>query len=195
MPPRKLISIVTPCFNEQDNVRDCRLAVRRLFETELAGYDHEHLFCDNASTDATADVLRELARADRRVKVILNARNVGPFRSTFNGIRNTRGAAVLLLLPADLQDPPALLPRSVRLWEQGHEVVYGIRKQRIEGPLLRLCRRLYYRLARRLADHPLPVDAGEFQLVDRRVVDVLRQCDDHYPYIRGLVASCGFRSV
>src|SRR4051812_6058204 len=111
---RVRISIVTPCYNEQDNVRECRLAVRRLFDTgALRGYDHEHLFCDNASTDRTPDLLRDLAAADPRVKVILNARNVGPFRSAFHGVRNTTGDAVLLLLAADLQDPPDLLPRFV----------------------------------------------------------------------------------
>jgi glycosyltransferase involved in cell wall biosynthesis len=192
---RKRISIVTPCFNEQDNVRECRLAVRRLFEGQLADYDHEHLFCDNASTDDTAGVLRDLAREDPRVKVILNARNVGPFRSAFHGIRNTSGDAVLLLLPADLQDPAELLVRFVQLWEQGYQVVYGVRKRREEGALMRLTRRAYYRAVSALADHPVPLDAGEFQLVDRRVIDVLRRCHDHYPYVRGLVASCGFRSV
>jgi polyisoprenyl-phosphate glycosyltransferase len=192
---RKRISIVTPCFNEQDNVRECRLAVRQVFDNELAGYDHEHLFCDNASTDRTAEVLRELAHEDRRVKVILNARNFGPFRSAFHGARNASGDAVLLLLAADLQDPPELVPRFVGLWEQGYEVVYGVRKRREEGAPLRLLRGAYYRLVSALAEHPIPLDAGEFQLVDRRVMDVLRQCDDQYPYVRGLVASCGFRSV
>jgi glycosyltransferase involved in cell wall biosynthesis len=192
---RKRISIVTPCFNEQDNVRECRLAVRRVFESVLAGYDHEHLFCDNASTDRTADVLRKLAAEDRRVKVILNARNVGPFRSAFHGVLQTSGDAVLLMLAADLQDPPELLPRFVELWEQGHEVVHGVRKRREEGVLLRLVRRAYYRAVHALADYSIPCDAGEFQLVDRRVVEALRGCDDHYPYLRGMVASCGFRSV
>lgn len=192
---RLRISIVTPCYNEQDNVRECRLAVRRLFDGPLAGYDHEHLFCDNASTDRTPEILRELADADRRVKVILNARNVGPFRSAFHGVRNTSGDAVLLMLAADLQDPPELLPRFVDLWERGHEVVYGVRERREEPALMRLVRGAYYRLVSALADHPIPVDAGEFQLVDRRVVEALRGCDDQYPYVRGLVASCGFRSV
>lgn len=192
---RRRISIVTPCFNEQDNVRECRTAVRRIFDEHLPDYDHEHLFCDNASTDRTSHVLRQLAAEDPRVKVILNARNVGPFRSAFHGIRNTSGDAVLLMLAADLQDPPELLPRFVALWEQGYEVVHGVRKQREEGLLMRLVRRCYYRAVDALAEHPIPLDAGEFQLVDRRVVDALRDCDDHYPYVRGLVASCGFRSV
>jgi glycosyltransferase involved in cell wall biosynthesis len=190
---RKLISVVTPCFNEQDNVTACHEAVRAVFEKELPGYDYEHVFCDNASTDATAGVLRDLAARDPRVKVILNARNFGPFRSMFNGILNTSGDAVLLMLAADLQDPPELLPRFVRLWEDGHEVVYGVRRQREEGRLMRAVRRLYYRTVSRCADIDIPLNAGEFQLVDRKVVEALRGCEDYYPYIRGLVANCGFR--
>jgi glycosyltransferase involved in cell wall biosynthesis len=190
---RKLISVVTPCYNEQDNVHDCYQAVRRLFEGELAAYDYEHVFCDNASTDRTPDALAELAASDPRVKVIFNARNFGPFRSAFNGIVSTAGDAVMLMLAADLQDPPELLPRFVRLWEEGNEVVYGVRGQREEGWLMRRVRRAYYRTVSTLADISIPLNVGEFQLVDRKVVDALTKCDDYYPYIRGLVANCGFR--
>lgn len=190
---RKRISIVTPCFNEQDNVTDCYEAVRSLFNNELAGYDHEHVFCDNASTDQTPEVLRSLAGTDSRVRVILNARNFGPFRSAFNGILSTTGDAVLLMLAADLQDPPELLPRFVQLWEEGNEVVYGVRRVREEGRLMRTVRRMYYWAVSKFADIQIPMNAGEFQLVDRKVVDALRNCDDYYPYIRGLVANCGFR--
>src|SRR5262245_53846896 len=99
---RKVISIVTPCYNEQDNVTDCYEAVKRIFTEQLPEYDFEHLFCDNASSDDTVAVLRELARTDPRVKVIVNARNFGPFRSTFNGLLNTSGDAVVVLFAADL---------------------------------------------------------------------------------------------
>jgi glycosyltransferase involved in cell wall biosynthesis len=159
----------------------------------LPGYDFEHVFCDNASTDGTPDVLRELAARDPRVKVILNARNFGPFRSAFNAILSTSGDAVLLMLAADLQDPPELLPDFVRLWEQGNEVVCGIRRVREEGRLMRGIRKAYYWAVNRFANIQIPMNAGEFQLVDKKVVNALRQCDDHYPYIRGLVANCGFR--
>jgi glycosyltransferase involved in cell wall biosynthesis len=190
---RKLISIVTPCYNEAENVEECYCAIRKLFDGELAAYDFEHIFSDNASTDATPDILRRMAAADRRVKVILNARNFGPFRSDFNGILSARGDAVLLLFAADQQDPPDVIPKMVERWEQGHEVVNGIRANREEGWVLRSVRKLYYRMVRRFAEVDIPVDAGEFQLVDRAVVNALRRIDDYYPYIRGLVASCGFR--
>jgi glycosyltransferase involved in cell wall biosynthesis len=192
---RKTITILTPCFNEQENVRDCYEAVRRLFETELAAYDREHVFCDNASTDRTVELLKEIARGDPRVKIIVNARNFGPFRSAFNGLLATTGDAVLVFLAADLQDPPELVPDLVRRWEEGHEVVYAIRKRREENPLLAGARRLYYRLVTQLADVSIPPDVGEFQLIDRRVVEALRQFDDHYPYIRGMIAACGFRAT
>jgi len=192
-PRRPLISVVTPCYNEQETVRDCYLGVRRVFAGELARYDHEHIFCDNASTDRTPEVLAELAAADPHVKVIFNARNFGPFRSTYNGVTQSSGDAVLLMLAADLQDPPELLPEFVRLWEQGHEVVYGVRQVREESWLMRSVRRAYYWTVSYLADIDIPRNVGEFQLVDRKVVEVLRRCDDYYPYLRGLVANCGFR--
>ena len=148
---RKLISIITPCYNEADNVEDCCAAIRNLFAGELNAYDHEHIFCDNASTDATPEILRKLAAADKHVKVILNARNFGPSRSDFNGLMNASGDAVVVFLPADQQDPPEVIPEMVRRWEAGSEVVYGIRANREEGLTMRTTRRLYYRLVDEMA--------------------------------------------
>ncbi len=195
MAERKLISVVTPCWNEVDNVEPCYEAVRDVFARELPEYDYEHIFCDNASTDGTVEKLRRLAASDKRVKVILNSRNFGPDRSLFNGVLATSGDAVLLFLPADLQDPPEILPQFVRKWEEGYEVVYGIRKWREEGRVMAGIRGLYYRIVNWLADIRLPRGAGDYQLVDRQVVVALRQFDDHYPYLRGMVARCGFRST
>jgi len=161
----------------------------------LPQYDYEHIFCDNASTDETATLLRELAARDPRVKVILNSRNFGPANSLFNGIVSASGDAVLTMLPADLQDPPELLPTFVKYWEQGYEVVYGIRQTREESRLMAGIRKAYYRLVKRFANISIPPDVGEFQLVDKCVIQALRQFDDHYPYIRGMIASCGFRSI
>ncbi len=192
---RKIISIVTPCFNEQDNVADCYEAVKRVFAEQLPGYDFEHVFCDNCSTDRTPEALRELAASDHRVKVILNARNFGPFCSTFNGLMSTTGDASVVLLAADLQDPPEVIVDFVRRWEEGYQVVYGIRKTREEGFILRTVRRVYYRTVSRFAQINIPIDVGEFQLIDRCVVDALRKFDDYYPYIRGMIASCGFKST
>lgn len=192
---RKIISIVTPCYNERDNVADCYRAVRAVFEGQLPDYDFEQVFCDNASTDGTPEVLRSMAAEDPRVKVILNSRNFGPFCSTFNGLVSTSGDAVVVLLAADLQDPPEMIVRFVRLWEQGHQVVYGIRQKREEGFLMHRVRRLYYWVVSKFADISIPPNVGEFQLIDRVIVEKLREFDDHYPYIRGMIANCGFRSV
>jgi glycosyltransferase involved in cell wall biosynthesis len=192
---KKVISIVTPCFNEETNVTPCYLAIKQLFEGPLAKYDYEHIFCDNASLDNTILLLKGLAGQDPRVKVIVNARNFGALRSDYNGVLATSGDAVLVFLPADLQDPPEVIPDLVKHWEAGNEIVYGIRATRQEGLLMRSARRIFYRLVRRMADIDVPVDAGEFQLIDRKVVDTLRQFEDYYPYIRGMIASCGFRRV
>jgi glycosyltransferase involved in cell wall biosynthesis len=193
--PRRLISVVTPCFNEELTVIDCHEAVKRIFAEQLPQYDYEHIFCDNASTDRTAELLRELAASDPSVKVILNSRNFGPANSLFNGILSASGDAVLTMLPADLQDPPELLPTFVKHWEEGYEVVYGIRQTREESRLKAGIRRVYYRLVKRFANVSIPPDVGEFQLVDKCVIQALRQFDDYYPYIRGMIASCGFRSI
>ena len=188
------ISVVTPCFNEQDNIGECYEAVERIFGDELREFDYEHVFCDNSSADNTVAILRDLAARDPHVKVIINARNFGPFRSAFNALLNTTGDAALVFVAADLQDPPDLLPQFVAKWQEGYKVVYGVRSQREESFPMRWVRRRYYQLVNSLAGIHIPPNVGEFQLIDRAVVDVLRQCDDYYPYIRGLIANCGFPS-
>lgn len=190
-----LISVITPCFNEEENVAACRDAVRRVFEEQLPQSDYEHIFADNASTDGTLAALADLAAADARVKVIGNARNVGPFRNTFNALRSASGDAVVVLLAADLQDPPELIATFVQRWQEGYDVVYGVRAKRRESARMRLARRLYYRLVARLADVDIPVDTGEFQLVDRKIAERLKEVDDYYPYIRAMIAQCGGKAV
>jgi glycosyltransferase involved in cell wall biosynthesis len=189
------ITIITPTFNEELNIQDCYKAVKVLFQDKLCDYEREHIFCDNASTDGTPELLRKIAAEDKQVKVILNARNYGPFRSTFNGLRHATGDGALVMLAADLQDPPEMLAQFVEKWEEGFHVVYGIRANREEGAIMRLVRRFYYNLVNRFADIEIPLYAGEFQFIDKKVLDSLMQFDDHYPYIRGMVASCGFRAI
>ncbi|WP_332810724.1 glycosyltransferase family 2 protein [Sphingomonas sp.] len=191
----KKISIISPAYNEEDNVRACYEAVRTLFEGPLAGYEREHIFADNASADATADILREIAASDPHVKVILNSRNFGGSRSLYNALRYATGDAILVLLAVDLQDPPEMLVEFVRLWESGYEIVAGARAVREEGFLLRASRGIFYRLINLLSDIDLPVNVGEFQLIDRKVWEAVLQRDDHYPYVRGIIASVGFRRV
>lgn len=193
----KTISIISPCWNEADNVETCRSAVKALFAEDgpLAGYRCEHIFSDNASSDGTVDLLRAMAADDPDMKVILNARNYGPFRSNFNALRAATGDAVVVFLPVDLQDPPEMIVEFVRLWESGVEIVAGARANREESMLLRACRGTFYRLVRTLSEIDMPIDVGEFQLLDRKVWEAVVSHDDHYPYIRGIIASVGFRRV
>jgi glycosyltransferase involved in cell wall biosynthesis len=191
----KTITVVTPCFNEELNVRDCYEAVRKVFDEKLQGYQREHIFCDNASEDRTLEILREIAAADKSVRIIVNARNFGPLRNTFNGVMAAGGDAVLLFLPADLQDPPELLPDFVKLWEAGNEIVYGIRAVREEGRLMRGIRNAYYQLLTRFSEIKVPPGVGDYQLVDRKVVDRMRQVRDGYPFMRMMTFECGGRAV
>ena len=191
----KTISIVTPCYNEELNVRACYEAVKGIFDRELSNYSREHIFCDNASTDGTVAILREITAADSFVKVIINARNFGPLRNTYNGVMSSAGDAVLLFLPADLQDPPELLPKFVQFWEQGHEIVYGIRATREESWLLRKIRNGYYRVLTRFSELKVPIGVGDFQLVDRRVVEAMRLIRDDYPFMRMMTFECGGRAI
>ncbi|MFG1466445.1 glycosyltransferase family 2 protein [Xanthobacter sp. DSM 24535] len=191
----KTISVVSPCFNEEENVRACYEAVKAIFAAELPQYRLEHVFADNASTDRTVEILREIAAEDQSVKVILNARNFGPFRSLFNGLRYATGDAVVVFMPVDLQDPPELIPEFVRHWENGIEIVAGARANREESFALRTCRGIFYRIVNGFSDFEIPKNVGEFQLIDRKVWEVVISHDDHYPYIRGIIASCGFKRL
>ncbi len=191
----KKITIVSPCYNEEDNVEICHAAVKAIFDEHLPGYEREHVFVDNASTDRTVEILRELSEGDPAVKVVVNARNFGVFKSTFNGLRYASGDATLLMLPVDLQDPPDLLPEFVGLWEQGYDVVAGARSTREEGFILRSFRKAFYRIVNRLSEFEIEPDVGEFQLVDRKVLDAVLLHRDNYPYIRGIVASVGFKRI
>jgi len=158
---------------------------------ELPGYDYEHIFIDNASEDRTVAILRELAKEDKRVKVIVNARNFGHIRSPCHAILQANGDAVISIV-ADLQDPPTMIKDFVRKWEEGYKVVMGIKKGSAESILMFALRRLYYRTLRRLSDVELIEHFTGFGLYDRQVIDILRSLGDPYPYFRGLIADIGF---
>jgi glycosyltransferase involved in cell wall biosynthesis len=192
MSGKQLISVVCAVWNEKENVVECCDEIVRVMET-LPEYDFELIVCDNHSTDGTLELLRDIAAHDKRV--IANSRNFGAARSAFNGLMHTRGDAVIFAISADLQDPPSLIPEFVRKWEEGYQVVYGIRAKREEKPLITIMRKIYYRVLQKAADYQIPPDVGDFQLLDRVVVDALRQMEDYYPYTRGLIASCGFKRV
>ena len=189
----KRISIVTPCFNEEGNVEDLHTQIIQVM-SELPGYEFEHIYIDNATTDGTIPIQRRLAATDSRVKVILNARNFGHIRSPFYGILQAHGDAVICM-SSDLQDPPTLIKDFVKKWEEGFKAVLGVKTRSKETRLMFLLRRLYYRVLRKLSEVPLVENFTGFALYDQQVVRVLRRIDDPYPYIRGLIAEIGFESA
>jgi glycosyltransferase involved in cell wall biosynthesis len=191
----KKITVITPCFNEKDNVEICASELKKVMSKNLLAFEYEHIFADNASTDATLEKLRAMAAQDSHIKVISNSRNVGPFRNMWNAMKSASGDAVIPLLPADLQDPPSVIPELVASWEQGFLVTYGVRVNREESLVMRLARGTYYRIIKKFASAVIPLNSGEFLLADKKVIDSILAVDDQYPYIRGLIAQTGVRSA
>ncbi len=191
---KKKISIITPCFNEEGNVEECALAVKEIMLSELPEYEYEHIFADNASTDRTKLIVDQLADNDPRIKLIVNSRNVGPFRNMWNAMKSATGDAVIPLMPADLQDPPSVIPAFIREWEKGYLVCFGVRSNREEKLFMRAARSVYYKVINKLSFDSIPEDSGEFLLADRKVINSILKVDDEYPYIRGLVAQTGVAS-
>jgi polyisoprenyl-phosphate glycosyltransferase len=188
---RKLITIVTGCFNEEGNVEALYERIRAVMEG-LGKYRYEHLFIDNASRDGTVEILRRLAAQDRRLKVIVNTRNFGHIRSPYHALMQAKGDAAIALA-SDLQDPPELIPEFIRHWEEGSLVVVGVKTTSKEFFIMRLIRSAYYNLVGRLSEVKLVKHSTGFGLYDQRVLTVMRELDDVYPYFRGLSADLGFQ--
>ena len=186
----KLISVVSPCYNEQDNVEALYEAVRAIF-ARLPQYEYEHIFIDNASRDRTEERLRAIARRDPNVRVILNTRNFGHIRSPVHAIMQARGDAVIGMA-SDFQDPPDLIPTFLEKWEEGYKIVLGVKEQADESGLFYALRGRYYRTLARISDTQLVQQATGFGLYDRVVVDAIRRMNDPYPYFRGLLAEVGY---
>lgn len=182
-------SVLTPCYNEEASVRACVEAVAAVMRESFPGNDYEHVFCDNASTDATVEVLRALAAEDPHVKVVVNSRNVGPMRNTVNGLKYLTGDLVVPFVPADLQDPPSVIPELYAALRPEVDVVYGVRRDRQESLHLTLSRGLYYRLSSLASGGMTPPDhAGDFMLARRHVIDAVVAISGGRSYLRGLVA-------
>ena len=182
------ISVITPCYNEEASVTECVERTLRVFNQELPGVDFEHIFCDNASTDKTFEILEKLAGKYPHVKVVRNSRNVGAFRNMYRGLEKASGEAIIPMLPADLQDPPEVIPALYQEWKKGFLVVFGVRTNRQESLLMRILRGIYYRIIRRFAEGEIPINSGEFMLIDKKIAGPIVALQDYYPYIRGLVA-------
>jgi glycosyltransferase involved in cell wall biosynthesis len=185
----KFISVVTPCYNEEENVREVYQQVKDVF-TDFSDYKYEHIFIDNASKDRTVSILKEIAEEDKNVKIIVNVRNFGHIRSPHHAFLQTKGDAVILIV-ADLQDPPSIIPDFIKKWEEGYKIVIGIKKKSMENPFMFLVRKFYYNVIDRIAETEHIKNFTGFGLYDKSFIDVLRRLDEPYPYFRGLVAEIG----
>jgi len=188
---KKKLTIGTPCYQEELNVRRCHEEVRRILAPFSDRYEYEHIFGDNGSTDGTLSILKEIAAEDPRVKVLAYARNFGVEKSCMTLYRHASGDAVILL-SSDLQDPPQLIPEFIRKWEEGYAVVSGIYENRADSWVFAKIRKTYYWLIQRIANEPLVRDFSGYALLDRKVVDEFVYLNDFSPYIRGLIAATGF---
>lgn len=186
----KSISILTPCFNEEANVREVYERVRATMAA-MARYRYEHVFIDNASTDGTWEILLEIAEQDKNVKLIRNTRNFGHIRSPMHAMHQTRGDCVIGIV-ADLQDPPEMIPQLVEKWEEGYPVVACIKSGSDEHGLMFWIRKRYYALVNRLSGVETYENFTGFGLFDRKVIDAIKSMNDPYPYFRGLVAEIGY---
>jgi glycosyltransferase involved in cell wall biosynthesis len=185
----KVISIVTPCYNEESNVVE--LCARIADVLNKTKYDYEHILIDNASTDKTVKILRDLARLDKHIKIIVNARNFGHIRSPFYALMQCTGDAVILLA-ADLQDPPEMIPKFIEKWESGFKTVMAVKPESEESKFMAFIRRSYYNFLAAISDAPLVKNATGAGLFDKKVIELLRKIDDPNPYFRGLLSEIGF---
>jgi glycosyltransferase involved in cell wall biosynthesis len=192
MQRKKLISIVTPCYNEELNVHDHFRQVSEVISPYSNEFDFEHIYTDNCSFDMTFEKLSELADAHPNVRIMRFSNNIGANRAIFMGLKASKGDAVVLI-QADLQDPPAMINTFIEGWKEGYEVVYGKIKAREEGFILQNLRKLYYYLIDTFSDVPIPQGAGEFRITSRRVLNALLSYQEDDLYIRGAIARIGFK--
>jgi glycosyltransferase involved in cell wall biosynthesis len=185
----KTISIVTACYNEELNVEDIYLSVRAVMSA-IGRYRYEHIFIDNCSSDNTVAILKRLAASDSNIKIIVNARNFGPVRSSTHALTQARGDAIISIV-ADFQDPPALIPTLIEGWEAGAYAVIGIKRSSEENSLFFFLRRQYYKLVERVSSIDTIQNFTGFGLYDRRIMDKIREFDDPHPFFRGMIAEIG----
>ena len=189
---QKLISIIIPVYNEQENIVPLYQRLCTVISTLKNQYEFEFIFMDNHSTDNSFNILTELARQDSRIKGVRFSRNFGYQRSIYTGYLYSKGHATIQV-DCDMQDPPELILEFIKYWEQGDKVVYGIRRSRQESRWMEVIRKLFYRLISYLSETALPHDAGDFRLVDRCIVEELKKIEDMQPYLRGAIANIGFQ--
>lgn len=188
----KKVSILIPCYNEQENVRPMSEAIVNLFQKTLSKYDYELLFIDNDSQDHTRQILREICAANPKIKAIFNAKNFGQFNSPYYGILQTTGDCTISMV-CDFQDPIELIPKYLEAWEQGYKIVIGIKTSSQENPIMYRLRSVYYKMLRKFSDVEQIEHFTGSGLYDKSFVDVLRNLNDPTPFLRGIVAELGYR--
>jgi glycosyltransferase involved in cell wall biosynthesis len=181
---KKLISIVTPTFNEERNIEELSKQIE--FQMKNTSYDYEHIIIDNASTDNTQNLIRKICSENKSVKAIFNAKNFGHIRSPFYGILQSRGDGVILLA-SDFQDPPELIPALIEKWNNGSDIVLLKRNKSNENFFIELFKRMFYRIIKLLSETSLTERTTGSGIIDKKIIDQLRKIDEPYPYFRGLI--------
>ena len=188
----KKISIMIPCYNEEENVQPISKAVIAILEKELPVYDYEILFIDNDSKDKTRTYLRAMCQENKKIKAILNAKNFGQFNSPYYGMCQTTGDCTICLC-CDFQDPVEMIPKLVKEWEKGYKIVCAVKTTSKENKIMRFLRTCYYKLIKKMSDVEQIEHFTGFGLYDKSFINVLRELDDPTPFLRGIVAELGFR--
>lgn len=188
----KKVSILIPCFNEEENVGPMSEAIVELFTKELPQYDYELLFIDNDSKDNTRPILREICAKNKKIRAIFNAKNFGQFNSPYYGILQTTGDCVISMV-CDFQDPIDLIPKYLEEWENGYKIVIGIKTSSKENPIVYHLRSLYYKIIKKFSDVEQIEHFTGSGLYDREFVEVLRDLKDPTPFLRGIVAELGYK--
>ena len=187
----KKISVLIPCYNEEENVVPISEAVIEQLE-QLENYDYELLFIDNCSTDKTQQLLTEICSRNKKIKAIFNCRNFGQFNSPYYGMQQTTGDCTISMC-ADFQDPVEMIPKFVKEWENGYKIVIGIKNKSKENKLMYFLRSCYYKIIKKMADTEQIEHFTGFGLYDKKFIEVLKTIDDPTPFLRGIVAEIGFK--
>ena len=190
----KKVSVVIPMYYEEEVANECYNKVSSILK-KLENYDYEIIFVNDGSKDKTLEILEDVAKKDEKTKVISFSRNFGHQAAVTAGLKEVTGDAIVII-DADLQDPPELIPDMLKLWEQGNEVIYGKRKTRKgESHFKLLTAKMFYKTLNALSDVEIPKDTGDFRLVDRKVVDVVNSLPEHNKFLRGLFSWVGFKQI
>ncbi len=190
----KKISIMIPCFNEEENVREIGAAVIEVLQKDLPSYDYEILFIDNDSSDKTRVYLREMCAKNPKIRAIFNAKNFGQFNSPYYGLCQTTGDCTVCLC-CDFQDPVEMIPKLVGEWEKGAKIVCAIKTSSKENKIMRFLRTCYYKMIRKMSDVEQIEHFTGFGLYDHSFIKVLQNLDDPTPFLRGIVAELGYKRV